>query len=259
MCSPSSLTNALFSERTIFVCVCLLFVHYTPGLFLHNMILGFSEQCPWRITHFSWAVFPMVFRRSYFHPLQSFSAFSCLSLKDRNYKRWKDIFSTCFASSQPGIPLHTKNWGLEHIFPPASSRALHPRVSPGGGRRREAKVTPFQAEVPPPAHPSFPRTGGCGRGCPARLSEGSPAAQLTPLRSTLSMCQSASVMTVKCHSSLSVSVNVPFCPAPSVPLLCSVSMWSCVALKPFEELSKWDLLSRALVTGPQGDRAFLPP
>lgn len=66
----SLVTNkCTISQRTIFVCVCLLFVHYTPGLFLHNTILDFSEQCPWRITHFSRAISPMVFRRSYFHPL----------------------------------------------------------------------------------------------------------------------------------------------------------------------------------------------
>lgn len=195
--SVSSLTNALFSKRTIFVCVCLLFVHYTPGLFLH-VILDFSEQCPWRITHFSWAIFPTVFRRSYFYPLQSFSAFSCLSPKDRNYERWKDIFSTCFTSAEPGVPLHTKNRGLEHIFPPASSRALHSSMSHGGWERREAKVTPFQAEGSIARSPLLPQNRWVWAEAARLVSvRGSPAAQLTPSSPVSSgMCQSATVMTV---------------------------------------------------------------
>lgn len=121
-------------QENYFSMCCLLFVHYTPELFLHNMI-EFSEQCPWRITHFSWAICLMIFRYSYFYPLQSFCL---LSAKIR--RGGKDIFSTCFRSSKPGIPLQTKNWGLEHIFSPCQFSCLTLQSVPWwvetGGRQR---------------------------------------------------------------------------------------------------------------------------
>lgn len=215
-------------QRTIFVCVCLLFVHYTPGLFLHNMILHFSEQCPWRISHFSWAIFPMAFRRSYFYPLQSFPACSCLSLKDGNYESGKDIFSTCFTRSKPGIPSHTKNWGLEHIFSPRQFSCLTLQSVPGrlgrGGRRRELR---FRLRVPSPAHLSFPRTGGCGERLPQLVSvRGSPAAQLTPS----SLVTSRAVSKHRCNDCKEPWLNIriykravlfgPFLPLRCVALAC---------------------------------------
>lgn len=97
-----------------------------------------------------------------------------------------------------------------------------------GGDRREAKVTPFQAEGSFTRSPLLPQSRWVWiEAAPARLSEGSPAAHShLPLRSTLRMCQSATAMTVECISSLSAPITVQSVPPLPVPLVCSVSMWS---------------------------------
>ena len=83
------------------------------------------------------------------------------------------MFSICFKRSKPGIPLHTKNLGSEHVFSPRQVLVPYTRECHMGAERgRPKKKLHFSPRVPITLFSlSFPRTGGCaGEGAGSCLS-----------------------------------------------------------------------------------------
>lgn len=151
--------------------------------------------------------FPMVFRRIFFVLCSPFlPSLVCLSRTEITSGGRISLAPVSQALSQESLCTPRAGaWSTSSL--PASSRALHSRASHGG----------WGSIARPPL---LPQDGGCGERLPspARLSEGfSSSTAHTFLWPALGMCQSATVMTVKCQSSWSASINVPFCPAPSCP------------------------------------------
>lgn len=92
----------------------------------------------------SWAVFSWYLDAPIFILCKP-SAFSffCLS-RTEIIRGEEDIFSICFKRSMPGFPLHTKNWGSEHLFSPSQVLVPYtPECHMVGVERKEEKESNF--------------------------------------------------------------------------------------------------------------------